>query len=341
MTNKFKPFEMGRRILTEKLSIWERINVDEYQINKPTIFCFGGNTTITPKDANFMCRMAQSLTGIKVKQQQDQLATFDDIDIVGIAYGKQNENDTKSSLSDDELRKLIYNVFVMLFLDKSLNPLPIKQVCRNFSQLTFFSHCHGAKEIYKLLSKLIIEMTKYKYSFKEIATAISQITHISYSPNTLANICPEIKFLSFEDKMHLKIKDCYQDNFEKNLNGVYVGYSQAKTTMQGIAENKYALFDNLEIFSSQLQNSKEGKKYDEHIIGIIERDSNWNLYEYYTGKNLDIVSQMMGYVLARSISVGLQNKFSNTLILKPTLKQLEKELKDILSSYSDQDLQMI
>ncbi|MBQ9792789.1 MAG: hypothetical protein IJW32_03510 [Clostridia bacterium] len=321
------PYSIGKRDLSCENS-WKQLNTHSYKIDKPTIFCFGGNATKTEQIANGMCKVAASLIGLKPKQANEG-ATYDEVDVVGVSYGQAFKDSSAfaSYITQNELLELVDNVFVPLAVNENYERLSVEQAQRNFNQVTFFSHCYGATVVNQLISFLFLRMQSFGYSNQEILNIQKQITSISYAP--MEEICnvSSIYALSAHD-MVVEVPKYASKGFRE----VYESYRDGDIAFDGNYlfqedENTIVLFTS---------NMNKGP-VSEHTLSLIERGEDWR-YTTLNDDNANAVSQILGYAMAESVACGLQNRDSQTFIPKPTLSETLESCQSILSDFKQSDL---
>lgn len=321
------PYSIGKRDLSCQNN-WKQLNTRSYKIDKPTIFCFGGNATKTEEIANGMCKVAASLIGLKQKKA-DEGATYDEVDVVGVSYGEtfKDSPEFASFIKQSELLELVDNVFVPLAVDENFSRLSTEQAQKNFNQITFFSHCYGAVVVNQLVSFLFSRMQAFGYSNQEILDIQKQITSISYAP--MEEICnvSSIYAISAHDRV-VEVPKYASEGFKE----VYNGYREGDIVFDGNYlfqedENTVVLFTS---------NMNKGP-VSEHALSLLERNEDWR-YTTLNDDNANAVSQVLGYAMAQSVACGLQNKNSQTFIPKPTLSETLESCQSILSDFKQSDL---
>ena len=90
---KHSTFIFGQRDLTAE-NHWRTKDIHDFKITRPTVVCLGGNGTTETRKANNVCKLVESLMGIKIEATNDVTSTYKDVDIVGFSYGKEKESDS-------------------------------------------------------------------------------------------------------------------------------------------------------------------------------------------------------------------------------------------------------
>lgn len=289
-------YYIGKRNRQIEDSHWEDLDGKTFRVDcstpaKRTVLCFGGNGSTKARNANFVCSVAQSLVGIKEPRFKNEIATTNDIDFVGIGYGNNyDDDDSTGSLTSSELDELIKSIFEPLYLDEKGQIRPTNEILQNFNRITFFAHCHGAREVSEITSRTMGRMLDAGISRSAANEAIKQLFAVAYAP--IINIdCPNLQVITERDGMLpggpllSSVSSKFLDERFKNgrIGEGTVAFQEDDHTISLIASNL----------------TKHGEV--EHSIGTIQRDDHWKMLE----KDLaygDEVSQAMGVVLSYAIT---------------------------------------
>ena len=305
---------------------FEPLGTENYTICKPTILCLGGNFTFTPNHAKGMCTIAADLLGIKEKSIDGQIATFDDVDVVGVSYGRCRYSEN-TSLSDSEINKLCNNTLLPMVTDRKGGRLPKEVAMKNASMLTLFTHCFGARMADELMLELSSRMSEVGYDLQEITDILSQITAVSYAPESDIHCGSHVKIRSFQDNIIPE----WAISGPKGLRGIAITEGQ--------------LGKDCTVWSSRMAN---GVKEDvgEHCVTTIYRNKQWQQEtkikdkKLYLGKNADIMSQITAMCLAEMVATSVKNYHSNSFTPKPTIADLMLMGNDIIRGCKHRDLVM-
>lgn len=327
MKNK-TPFLVGRRNLKAK-DHWEELDLKEYRINKPVVICLGGNTTKTSASANGMCKIAESLIGLKPKVGNEG-GTYDDVDLIGVSYGAI-ENDGVAEpitkIAKDEVKSLVYNLLLPLARGEEGITLSVDEAKRNFSNINFFSHCYGAQVVNEIVMEFGNAMLALGYKANEILEIEQQMTSVSYAPLAEVYNMPSLQIISARDSVSMvpygaskAFRDKFYDVFEDNASfyGNYLFKEDINT---------------LTLFTSNMSIMPT----DEHAVSLIERNEFWR-YSILNGDHADGVSQVAAYTLANAVAVGIRNQTSDEFIPKPTIDEMYDSCKSVLSPFRQCDL---
>ncbi len=314
----FEPFSIGKRNLQCKNN-WQELDINTYRITKPTVLCFGGNGTLTTKSANAMCKAAQGLVGLKEPSAQE-FATSKDVDFIGFAYGKFGDGDLGSSfLTHNERKQIVDNIFLPLCINEKGALLQPNEILKNFSKITFFTHCHGATETAIIVSRTHSAMVNLGIDIKTANDAISQMFAVSYAPFEECGV-PSLQVVPMKDDVLIDGPD-YCDISHRFLMDRFFGARNLGSGTVCYKEDEHTI----NLLVSDMTKSST----DEHGINVTKRDENWR-YEPEDSVYGDEVSQAMGNALALSIANSLQNENSDALIPKPSIDEVLEETKSII-----------
>ena len=317
-------FLIGKRDLNTE-NHWTELDSESYRIKKPTVLCFGGNKTIKSKDANYLCKLAQNLVGIKTPKYQNEIATTNDIDFVGIAYridqttgyGKNQKIADTSCLTEEEINELAINIFCPLYIGNEGKKTK-DQILKNFSQITFLSHCHGALEVNALLHKIHYNMTAIGIDEQTVKDAFNQFYSVSYAPREIVR-CPGLQIIPEKD---------YTNFGGPALSPISSDFLSHRFSNKQSGNGTVAFKENnntISLIVSHITNSDQ----DEHPISYVQRDENWQMLEEDIAYGNE-VSIAMGVALSYSIANGIQNQNSSQFIPKPTTDMLLTEIQSVL-----------
>lgn len=348
--NRYK--EAG--VVQHNLGTWKYGKVSsfkEFKIIKPTIICLGGDTTESPGKINNMCATVERIIGLKVEGPKET-ATYNNLDLVGFFYGKDHETDKSTRFSDKDRDDIVEYVLLPLCVDENGNLLPLEQICKNFSLINFFTHCHGAFELCEITKKLHRILLDKGLSNEQAHKIYAHSFHCSYASNHKESFYPTMYVYSLTDKDNMYMAQLYRENYGEVLDGVSVKHDVAgKFLTENISSRNYkehVHHDTITVFSSRLINNEQNKGnlniYNEHSYVYLDRDEvNWAL----RGKNIpyannaDLVSKMVAYAMSINIASSLRTYLSNKLEPRIPILELKKELEDLIDVYNKEDLQVV
>ena len=325
----------------------------EFKITRPTVVCLGGDQTDTPGKANNMCRTIERIIGLKVGGPKE-FATYNYIDVVGLFYGRDEQSDKTACFTEEDRDEIVNHILLPLCVDENGNLLPLKQICKNFSLINFFTHCHGAYELYKITQKLHNILLDKGLTNEQAHKIYAQSFHCSYAANHNESFYPTMYIYSLTDKNYMFMEQLYRENYGEILDGVSIKHDvPGKFLTENICSrnyNEHVHHDTITVLSSRLINVPENKGfhniYDEHSYIYLDRDEeNWRLlgekkkHKIPYANNADLVSQMFAYAMAVNIACSLRTYCSNTLVERMSILDLKQELEDLACSYKSEDLQ--
>lgn len=314
---EYEPYTLGRRNLNCEKH-WEPLASSLFRITKPTVICFGGNVSTTARDANAMCKIAQGLVGAKLPTTEKEFATIDDVDFIGVGYGKNEERDSKGYLTKNEKLHFVSNMFLPLCVDEKGSILPKEQIIKNFNQISFFSHCYGAKEISSIVGVTYKEMLKMGIEDEVANDAIDQMFSVSYAPYQNVGI-PSLQVISMKDRIML-----FGPKGSKVVGRFLANETGGETCGGTVA------FKEDDYTATVLVSGLVKENLNEHPIEHICRNENWEYINNESVEYGDEVSQVMGYALASSVANSIQNQNSNNFISKPSVEEILEGAKSIL-----------
>lgn len=315
------------------------IDLESFKMTKPIVFCFGGNTTTNTKDANGFCKVAESqlkllFGGGTVGNVQDH------VDLIGASYmitDKDNYGES-GELSPYEVDVIVDFILMPLCMDKFGEKISLDNICRNLSQVSFFTFCHGAKEVAKIFNNFNKKMIYLGYSNEEINSARQSLHHISYAPLVENNPIPSLRILSARDCLRdIKARKIIRRLLGENFSGIEFNYDEIGN-LYG-QENFQSTAESVQIYSSNLLNALRFVK-DEHYINILQRSEDWNIEdilvngEYLQSYNADCVSQMMSWAFSKVVENSIKNSESKEYI-PFSLKDLIEDFEFIKDSFNN------
>lgn len=341
---KYSKTNFGIRDLSKK-NHWSS-NVKNFQITKPTYICFGGNGTTDSQKANFQASRVERLMGLK-PYDDHIFGTYKNIDVIAFYLGKNKESDQVGTMSNEECFNIVNNLFLPLCVNKNTNTkLPLKEACKNFSNVIFSSFCYGSECVNDLMYELQKQLLKLGYTQDEVQQIYSHAFHLAYSPYKADEFLPFMQICSFEDSFNktFDMDIWFEKKFGYHLNGVKVHYD--KKYFYNYIMDKFLKPNQKEVsvYTSKLVNTKENrgeKTLDEHNSMFIDLDENWNASKISNrAKNSECVSKIAGNALAMAGARAL-NIIRNKKNIEPiNLKLLAEAADSILEGYSEEDLQM-
>lgn len=296
---------------------WEILDLDKYKIGeKPIIFCLGGNATYNDMEANGTCKLVERMMSAKLAHQSPE-QVYESVELLGVVYEDRNcFGNQIGAIQPGDIDEISSKLFYPLCSDEKGNALPVDDICRNFSKVTFFSFCHGALETFKFCRKINQHLKNDLGFSKEDATKVMEsMLHVSYSPMTHASLTPMISALSSMDRVN------GAELYDYDFTNKRIAIEEIKPR-----ELSDKFESELAIYVDRLTTKP---MHDDHFVSVLSRDENWNAIEDHVTS--DTVSKMLGYSLARSAANGIVNNESGVYVPQVSLEQLKGELEDIMS----------
>ncbi len=322
-----------------------REDLENFKIDKPTIFCLGGNGTINTQKANGFCAITERLMGLK---RNEGMTSYNDVNILGFYYGRDKEEDTVGEFSKDELESLVDNLLLPLCVDDNGERLSLEDACRKFSLVTFATHCHGSREVNNMIKSLDKKLLLRGYTTNEIHEIFSHSFQMAYAPIQDESCVPTVRFVSMTDSQNYMLRRVYKDCYGVSLNGVDIRYDEPDKFRGRTAI--FPHYDTISVYSSRLLNNvdysatavdksanadlssvqnsnnlssnqrnignapKVQKVLDEHTIEYVDRDDNWTLTDKSSNApNAEAMSVLMGYALSWGVGKSLDLYFGGEM----------------------------
>lgn len=348
----------GEIISMDRGCYLKKINPDTYKMNGHTVIVFGGNMTYDVDSAARQGALADNLLSLLYKGNKNKgdNGVRDDIHILSFAYGIVDEDDLRGSFNKTTNRAIASKLLMQKCVDESGEILSVDEACRGLSQVTFFTFCHGAIEVNKIIDEFKKCLIKNRYSEEDIDKIISSLGQVTYAPEH--GCYSAIPTIRFDSKFDFSMGNYRRLLLEKEgvmhkYKGIELRYFP-KGEFWG-RENK-EMAETVNVFSQKLLNAFR-TPIDEHSIGYLKRDFNWDWLErnsegisrlseprsdvnneYKKSDNADCVSQMVAWSLSRMVENGLYNMESNSYIPRMPLNEIMTELESIRDGYSPESL---
>ena len=339
---------------------WRRIDLKEFKLDKPLVICLSGNASTTEKDACGFCKRAERMLELLFKNTGKRGANpLDFVDIMGCSYSygvdvvvpdmtpeekedffkeyptmqdyiNKNPDKVQKSevgfMQDSEVLSIVDNILLPLCVDDNGSRLPIDSVCKNMSQVSFFTWCHGSMEVVKIFSTLMKRCYELGFEKDDVAKICNSCMQVSYAPITTVSRIPSVFFASQQDDFNFDLAMDYPD-----LNGIMFKHQA------GNFEDDYIFSDRLCVYSSKMMNLMEEER-NEHSVALLDRDPNWSIMSGH--HNADAMSQMMAWALARVVENSIKNSKSDKYVPMMSLDDMKKELESVKDAFSPEDLMM-
>jgi len=262
---------------------YERFDAEKLAgLKGPIVFCMSGNFASDEKKINNYFQMTEDLLGITAKQSGKGADFSKLVHLVGTIYSD------RGNLEFGEYKELMSTLLMSRCVRDGSN-LPVDEICKNLSQITFFTYCRGATVATNLMEKFGDALKDRGFSEADIDKIYSSMLHITFAPEidgkhdstpdpTVKPLprsryekMPSIRIKSFNDfiinsdRSH-GLKGRLQADYEEiygKLDGVAVKFNDPANMIKK---------DNVTIFTSNLiEGNTEKVPQNEHCISILKR----------------------------------------------------------------------
>lgn len=343
---RFKAFGYGMRDLSVENHWVKDIKKTDFAIKRPVIICLPGNGSITREKANGFCKLIERSVGLNHEgDMEKQYTSYRFLDIIGCHYGTYEESNTAGTITQQEADEFFDRLFMPMCKDEMGNPLSLEEISKNFSLVTFATHCYGAVAVEIIMDTFDKKLTELGYSKEDIKHIKSHMCQVSYSPYTKKSAVPTIAIDSMSDSFHEGMDKQYEHLYGEKLDGIAIHYDQDGMYMNR-PNPKEGSFETIHVFTSRLLNREDNrdlsKLIDEHTIEYIEREDNWSITDKaHNAKNADAVSLIMSYAVAWMLTKSYDSYREGVPVLRNHLnEELQPLLEDVAQVYSADELKM-
>lgn len=345
---------MGEMIFDGKESRFKTLDPSKYVMDGVNVFLLGGNMTLSEEHAepegiiveNFLKLLYDKMGNTKGGNLRD------DIHILPFVYGTLGEGQT-GRFTDDTIKSIANKLLLQKCVDKDGNRLSLDLACKGMSEMVFFTYCHGAVELDKILYNFKKVLLNKGYSSDEVKQMFRATGHVSFAPQRGGGA--QIPSIIFNTKLDPTTNN-YRNELQKN-EGMFKRYEGIE--FRYFPEGKFWSFEdqcfgeNISVYSSKFLNAFSDENY-EHLISYLKRDADWQIParnrlgqstalsehggEKRVSDNANATSQMMGWALCRLVENGLDNYNSTTYIPRLPFTTILQELKSIRDDFTSEQL---
>ena len=296
-----KPLEIGKRVVKceQFPNAWQILSLEDIELDKPCVLCFGGNATVTERSANGMAKIAEGLFDPSHKQT---LAN-----VYAISYGGNPES-RAGNMTCDEVERLARGIFLPRLLDSQGNRYDYEKCAKNFRNISVFSYSFGAK-VLKYVIYNVAQIMEYEFQFseREIVGILKQIYHVSYAPSTKQNgLTSNFELKSLGDEMVDYMSE-YYEKFDEDIDEFAIDVEKNTVTV-------YVDFLCPE------------PDFRQHNIGIFRRDENGKSEDEKTDKYVGLASKLFRMSVENSIENLQSDEFTPMPPARKILAIVQKEL---------------
>lgn len=353
---------------------WQKLNLDEYETDKPIIVCLSGNGTKTEQLANGFCKRVEKMLELLLKDKSvsEDIKAEDYVDILGCCYGRDTKylfcpddegfrelypdvnkyaedfpeamemGNMSNTFSNAEAKQFAENVLLSKCLNKEGKRLPIDECQRGVSQVIFFTYCYGAQALNSIMDNFEVALLKVGFARADIQKIIDSMSHVSFARKEYSRKIPTTFFYAVNDfdigSINYLRKSMLENNSQLKTKLCKAG---EKTFGQTYAEERFGdetTSECLEFAYMGIEEKEDFSSHDaEHYIANMDRDDNWDIINKRKGI-YNPISQMMSWALCRAVENGLNNAKATEYIPKISMEEMENELMSIYTSFSSEDL---
>lgn len=303
---------------------WQPCEVEKMKVTRPLVICLSGNGTKTELEANGFCKLAESLLGDKSQE----------VDLIGVAYGDESG---RRKLSKKDVELLVENILMPLCKDEQTGELlSIKECRRNLSLITFFTFCHGNKEVLNIIEMFNERLESKGFSRETISTLNQSLFEINYAKETDCVPCPQVFVASAQDSIGNIFGYWYfgDDDYEDKLKDHYamVYDKPGQFCKKDWIRPESRRYDSITIIASSILNDNPVRdsfsvQSEEHNIGYFKNNEN--------GFNPRLNEE--GKVLRSVMGISLQKRIENSILNQNNKNYIQFYLQE-LNSLLESDL---
>lgn len=345
---------MGEMVMNSGDSKFKTLDPSKYTMDGVNVMVLGGNMTFTEEQAESQGVIVENFLKLLYEKIDNKSGKpiREDIHILPFVYGRLSENGT-GVFTKDSIIAIANKLLLKKCVDSDGNRLEIDKACKGMSETVFFTYCHGALELDKILFTLKNALLEKGYSQEEVKQIFRSTGQVSFAPERGSGATiPSITFNTRFDPT----TNNYRNELLKN-EGMFKKYEGIE--FRYFPEGKFwsnvdqYFGENIAVYSSKFLNAFEDENY-EHLISYLKRDENWQVIarnhlgqsngasdiggEKKISDNANATSQMMGWALSRLVENGLDNLYSDTHVSRPPFTYLLEELKSIRDDFTEEQL---
>ena len=313
MESNKNTFTIGQRVLKTPQNPYGFKIVNHIDLSSPAIITLGGNGTISNQFANGMAKIALNYLGTKVEDEF--------VNVYSVRYSSKFDDEKSLGFLDKEdINTLCDEIFLNRLTNENGTKKDVLSAQKEMRKITILSHCMGTDVLDVLIDTAANKMiNKMGYTKQETKQILKNVFQIGYSQHGDGNFWTTNFYLqSFaDDNKQLKASDFGFE--EKNLG----------------AGKFFSFGDNLYLVSNSFVG--EDVKADEHNIGVVARDENWNVRKLDENKDFvnhraDAVSKCVSFLLAMSVLNSKENTKGNDFIPLPRVEEMQELVLPIIET---------
>ena len=274
--------------------------VQNFEVDAEKVYCFllSGSLCTDKEISGAFIDVVDSMIGRK--KDPRLVGSRGDVEVLSVQYNEGGEFNYRQI---DEFSDVL-----MQFVTKDGKRVNINEAVKGMNKVSFFTFCRGSKVLNRVGDDFCSKLEKVGYSANEINSIINGTLSVSYAPESINHVFPDVRFHSFSDKLfgqrYRFDYNAITGQSSKSLNGIDVVYccapndvSKITTIKQTSANEKND--DKVEIKKYKRADFSEGfvKSWDEasvcvytskaindiwrdvndHHLGRFGRDEDWNI----------------------------------------------------------------
>lgn len=345
---------IGEMVFENGKSRFKTLNPSECPMDGVNVLLFGGNMTLSDKEAENLGGILENFLKLLYEKVdlKDGKPLREKIHILPFVYGQLANGDT-GRFTKDTTYAIAEKLLLSRCLDKSGNRLCVEEACKQMSKTVFFTYCHGAVELDKIIFAFGGMLKEKGYSEKEVGEILNATGQVSFAPEYGgASALPTINFNTKYDPTTNNYKNelLKHEGMFKPYDGIELRYFP-KGKFWDKDDEKFA--ESVGVYSAKYLNAFEDNCY-EHLLSYLKRNEKWDIIarnhlgqslsgddargEKVVSPNADASSQMMAWALCRLVEHGLDNLDTNAYKPRMPFTKLMDELRSIKDSFEPEQL---
>lgn len=324
---ELKEFKVIKRLTGKNLDFTDKnyIEIDinkPYNITKPIVLCFTGNSGTTLRVANGFAKAISNTVNIK-----------DEVELFSIKYREKNY---QGEFEYIDVEKFV-DCFFLPLLQKNGKKVSIEQIKKNLRKFTIVTHCYGATFVKNLNSVLQDKMLKLGFKEDKVIDILKSLVHIGYAPHSQNQYNTNFYIKSFDDEL---MGEIYKIEAEKIINKLPSKEKSKYYLKNSIYLGNGAVFNN-ENFNLYTENLTGPilKRQDDHMIGAVLKNKDGKLFSSYDNLHSHTASKCFSFIVRKVIENSLKNEQGENI--KLNIKEIEAECNQIIEKANLNETEVI
>ena len=334
------------------------VDVDDLHFERPTVLCLSGNRATTNQQVDGFAKTAETNLDLlfKVKDENGNwIRPYDKADILSVKYSRNG------GFNYHAVQLLASALFELLVDDKGQR-LSLDKAQQKMSRVIFFTYCAGNARLREVITCLNQKLATVGYRQDEIRAINGASLEVSYAPHAeFYNMIPSVRVISKQDDMIGPATfEMLEDGgvVNSHFDGICLHQDMAGSgKLYGVSSDDYldlstksvssyetVTAGSIQIISSKLVNTCS-RAINEHNVGILRRDKNWQLHPVmnrdgvtFRSPNADCVSQMTAWALCKGMENAMQNFTASHYVPNTYWHELMDDFQSILGDYRQTQL---